>query len=183
MKIMEDNFVFQLKKRNEKALEYVIDNYSWIIKSIVKKNLYNLEGYQEECINDILLGIWNNIDRFNGEKSTFQNWVAGIARYKTIDYRRKYLKDLKNKNIDHVEIASQDSIDKDIIRKDLKKDLDNMLKCLKKEDRELFVKLYIEQDKIDYISRETGLKRDVIYNRISRGKRKIRKIFNIRGRV
>lgn len=32
MKINEGNFIIQLRKRNEKALDYVIDNYGWIIK-------------------------------------------------------------------------------------------------------------------------------------------------------
>ena len=41
MKINEENFIIQLRRKNEKALDYVIDNYGWIIKSIVKKHLYN----------------------------------------------------------------------------------------------------------------------------------------------
>ena len=57
MRINEDNFVEQLKFRNEKALEYVIDNYGRIVKSIVKKNLFSLQDYQEECINDVFLAV------------------------------------------------------------------------------------------------------------------------------
>ena len=55
MKINEENFIIQLRKRNENALDYVIDNYGWIIKSIVKKHLYNLQSVQDECINEIIL--------------------------------------------------------------------------------------------------------------------------------
>ena len=64
MKVNENNYIRELRNRNEKALDYIIDNYGWIIKSIVKKHLYNLHSVQEECINDILLGIWNNIREF-----------------------------------------------------------------------------------------------------------------------
>lgn len=39
MKINEENFLDQLKKKNEKALDYVIDTYGWIIKSVIKKHL------------------------------------------------------------------------------------------------------------------------------------------------
>lgn len=179
MKITEDNFVLQLKKRNEKALEYVIDNYGWIIKSVVKKHLYNLESHQEECINDILLGIWNNIYSFDENKSTFKNWAAGISKFKTIDCRRKYLRDLQNENIDYVEIAAEDNAYKEVTKKEINKDLDELLSCLKNEDKELFLKLYVEEQDINYISKQTGLKKDVIYNRVSRGKRKLKKMFNI----
>ena len=64
MNINDENFIIQLRKRNEKALDYVINNYGWVIKSIVKKEMYNLKYLQEECINDILLGVWNNINSF-----------------------------------------------------------------------------------------------------------------------
>ncbi|MGL5348579.1 MAG: hypothetical protein ACRDA3_14620 [Peptostreptococcaceae bacterium] len=39
MKVNENNFIEQLKRKNEKALVYVIDNYGWIINSSIK-NIY-----------------------------------------------------------------------------------------------------------------------------------------------
>ncbi|WP_053955004.1 sigma-70 family RNA polymerase sigma factor [Inediibacterium massiliense] len=179
MKITEENFILQLKNQNEKALEYVIDHYGGLIQSIVKKHLYNLQSYQEECVNDILLGIWNNIYSFNESKSTFKNWVGAISKYKTIDFRRKYLKDLKNQNIDYVEISIEDSTLKAITKEELNKDLEELLNCLKDEDKKLFLKLYVKEQEVNEISKETGLKKDVIYNRISRGKKKLKRMFHI----
>lgn len=102
MKINEDNFVEQLKFRNEKALEYVIDNYGRIVKSIVKKHLFSLQDYQEECINDVFLAVWENIESYRPMRSSFVNWIAGIARYKAIDYKRKYLKRIQTENLEDV---------------------------------------------------------------------------------
>lgn len=174
MKITESNFVSRLKGRDEKALEYVIDTYGYLMKSIVKKHLYNLESHQDECINDILLGIWNNIFSFDENKNSFKNWVAAISKYKTIDYRRKYIKDLETENIDDIKIIADDDVFQEVIEKDLNKDLDELLNCLRNEDKNLFIKLYVEEQEISHISKETGLKRDVIYNRLSRGKRKLK---------
>ncbi|MCT4563368.1 MAG: sigma-70 family RNA polymerase sigma factor [Maledivibacter sp.] len=179
MKITEQNFILHLKNRDEKALEYVIDIYGWIIKSIVKKHLYNLESHQEECINDIFLGIWNNVHRFNEDKGTFKSWVAAIAKYKTIDYRRKYLRDLKNTNIDDMKIIAEDDVFKEVTKQDIDKDLDGLLNCLKDEDKNLFLKLYVEEQEVAHISRETGLKKDVIYNRISRARKKLKNMFHV----
>lgn len=179
MKINEENFIQQLRKKNEKALDYVIDNYEWIIKSIVKKHLYNLKNVQEECINDILLGIWNNINSFDESKNEFKNWMAGIAKFKVIDYKRKYLKEAGYENIDNLNIYIPDNTLEDIIKKELEEEINEMLSCLKEKDRELFYKLYIEEKEIKDISFETGLKREVIYNRLTRGKKKLQKIFNI----
>ena len=56
-------------------------------------------------------------------------------------------------------------------------EVEKMLDCLKPEDKELFLKLYVEEKTVGEVSRETGMKADVIYNRISRGRHKIRKKF------
>ncbi len=78
MVINDDNFLEQLRKRDEDALYYVIDMYGGLIKSIVSKHLYNLQFIQEECIDDILLAIWDNIASFCPEKNSFKNWVGAI---------------------------------------------------------------------------------------------------------
>ena len=179
MKINEENFIIQLRKRNEKALDYVIDNYGWIIKSIVKKHLYNLQSVQDECINDVLIGIWNNIDTFDENKSEFKNWVAGIAKFKSIDYKRKYLKGLEYENIDDLNISVSEST-YEILENELSLEVEEMLNCLNEKDRDLFYKLYVEEIEVYKISEETGMKRDAIYNRVSRAKKKIRDIFKFK---
>lgn len=87
MRITEKNFITQLQRGNEKALEYVIDTYSGLIVSVVRKQLYHLPELQQECINDVLLALWQHIDSYDARRSTFVNWLAGICRYKAIDCR------------------------------------------------------------------------------------------------
>lgn len=182
MKITEENFILKLKERDERALEYVIDKYGWIINTIVKKSMYNLKSYHGECINDVLLGIWNNIDHFDSSKNTFKNWVAAIAKYKTIDYQRKYLKHLEDQNIDDLDVKIEDNSHKEILENEISEEMQQMLSHLKERDRNLFIKLYVDEQNIDSISEETGMHRDVIYNRVSRGKRKIKDMFKFGGR-
>ena len=52
-----------------------------------------------------------------------------------------------------------------------------MLSCLKPKDQELFLRLYIEEENVDEISQSTGLAKPVIYNRLSRGRKRIRSLF------
>ena len=182
MKITQENFILRLKQRDERALEYVIDSYGWIIKTVVRKSMYNLESHQEECINDILLGVWNNIESFDESRNTFKNWLAGIAKFKSIDYVRKYSKHLQDQNIDDLDIKTEDNSHKELIKNELSEDVENILSHLKEKDRELFLKLYIDEQDIDTISEETGMHRDVIYNRVSRGKKKLKDIFKFGGR-
>ncbi len=103
MKITEENVVNQLRKRNEKALDFIIDQYSGLIKSIIQKHLASFEDVQEECMDDVLLVIWNHIEEYDEEKNTLKNWIAAITKYKSIDYARKYAKTVNEKGIDRID--------------------------------------------------------------------------------
>lgn len=181
LKITEENFVEQMKKGNEKALEYVIDNYAWVLKTVLKKHLFYLMNFYEECMNDCLLAIWKNIDYYEPEKSSFKNWIGGIAKYKSIDYIRKYLKDTENENIEDVTISVEDNTLKKILQNEVSEQTEKILQSLSEEDREIFKKLYFEDKNIDEISKDTGLKKSILYNRLSRGKKKIRHECDVEG--
>lgn len=65
MKITEENVIKQLRKRNEKALYFVIDQYGGLIKSIIRKHLSSLEDVidrRDKKIIDIKQGIQNLTD-------------------------------------------------------------------------------------------------------------------------
>lgn len=140
MKMNEKNFISKLKQKNEKALIYVIDQYGGLLKSIVQKHLFSLEECQEECLNDIFLGIWENIHTFDETKNTFKNWAAGVARYKSIDYKRKYLNKHPYEPLDE-NIAGCQTLEESILAEELSEELEELLSCLKQEDRQANITL------------------------------------------
>lgn len=182
MKIDEKNFIRLLVKREERALEFMIREYGWIVKTVVCRQLFHLPESQEECMNDVFWGVWNNIEAFDPEKSTFKNWLAGIARYKSIDCLRKSMKDSGNQSIDEVEIPVADNCHIELLKNELSEQMDSLLSCLSMEDKELFLKLYVEEADMEQISLETGLNRSIIYNRLSRAKKKIRSLYPYKGK-
>lgn len=181
MKIDEENFIKLLIRRDERAMDYVIESYGWLIKSIVQKHLYSFSSDQGECINNILLAIWEHIESYDIEKGSFKNWLAGVSRFKCLEYKRKYLKNLEYENIDDLVIGIEDNTSENILRKELKDEIEKLLACLKDEDQMIFKKLYIDGSSIEDISKECAMSSAVIYNRISRGKKKIRKLSESRG--
>lgn len=180
MKINEGNFVEQMIFRNEKALEYVVEEYGRLVKSVVRKHLFSLEEFQGECMNDVFLAVWDNIGSYKPDKSSFANWIAGIARFKSIDYKRKYLNREITEDLEQVTVGTEDKALMGVIEDELSKEMEELLECLRPEDRDLFIKLYVEDMNPEEVSNVTGLKKEVIYNRVSRGKRKIRNLFSSR---
>lgn len=194
MGVTEQNFVRQMISGNEKALEYVMHHYGGLVKSVVHRYLYCLPQYEEECMNDIFWTVWKNISSYQPERNPFANWIAGVARIKSLDYKRKYAEQLRETSWDAIAFAQgsnlegrepepwEEKVERKIspeiifleIQKEFSEETCQMLECLKPVDRELFLKLYVEEQTMEEVSRETGIKKSVIYNRLSRAKKKMR---------
>ena len=87
MNIDKNNFIEQIKNKNQKALEFVVDNYSNLVFKVVRTTLNSAFQVQhtEECVNDVFWAVWNNIESFDSEKGNFKYWITAIAKYKSID--------------------------------------------------------------------------------------------------
>ncbi len=175
MKITEENFIVQMRNKNEKALEFIIDNYSHILVGIINKNLFYLPDRKEECLNDVLLAIWENIDSYDEKKAKFTSWIGGIAKYKSLNYIRKYNKDLQNTQIDE-NISSNDNSLEQLITKEFNKQILELLNHLNEKDKEIFTQFYFKNKTVPELSEEINIKEDIIYNRLSRGRKKLKKI-------
>ncbi|AOY53208.1 sigma-70 family RNA polymerase sigma factor [Clostridium perfringens] len=86
---MRDNdLIKQLKKKNPKALDYIFNKYGNLIFK-VSYSILNNRTLSEECVNDVLLKIWNNIDSFNKGDEKFKAWIIVMTKYTSIDMLRK----------------------------------------------------------------------------------------------
>ena len=48
MKITEDNFIHELQRKNEDALEFVVKNYGGLLKAVIHRILYDYPEDAEE---------------------------------------------------------------------------------------------------------------------------------------
>ena len=161
-----------IKKHDEKAFEKLVDVYGGLIKSITAYHMSAFREYQEECVNDILLSIWRNIKSYDERKNTLKNWIGAICKYKCIDYKRKYYKE-NFVELDET-IPVPDPTEKLILEQEIEMETEELLSSLSPRDRELFRRRYINEESVEEISRDMQLAPSVLYNRLSRGKKKLR---------
>lgn len=172
---MDDKFIIKnIKRKKECGLEMLVNVYGGFIATIIRQNLNNLDRYEDECIDDVLLSIWNNINRFDESKNTFKNWIASITRYRIIDYKRKYIKTLNLEEVDINKLKDNSTIEDGLLKKELRDEIENLLSNLNPRDKDIFIKHYLEDKDIKILAKEMGVKTDNIYNRLSRGRKKLR---------
>lgn len=170
--MLEDELIIKyIKKRKEKGMEMLIDNYRGLITAVVRKHLGVLINYEEECVSDIFLAIWDNIKSFDSDKNSFKNWICAISKYRAIDYKRKYLS-----KIETVDMSDEVYyIDTELLKSEIKEEINEILSHLNEKDRQLFTKHYLEGENLESIATKTNTNVSNLYNRLSRGRNKIRK--------
>ncbi|EGT3616422.1 sigma-70 family RNA polymerase sigma factor [Clostridium sp. LIBA-8841] len=167
----ENNFISQLKKKNPKALDHVFENYGNLIFKVAYSVLNNRE-LSEECVNDVLLKIWNNIDSFNKGDEQFKAWIIVMTKYTSIDILRKEKKHDNVINLDSYE-KEDTSLESFLENKETKENILSMIKTFDKENREIFIKRFFLNYSIKEISKSIGISENAISNRIRRGKFKL----------
>ncbi len=177
----EEDMVRAILNREESVLHDVLAQYGNLIKSIISKHMRALQMYQEECFNDVLLAIWEHADRFAPEKSSLKNWIAGITKYKALGYVRKYGRERSQEDIDIVYDLADERATQALLEAEHDAAFEEMIGSLSREDQELFRRLYLEEQDVKQISRDMQLSHAAIYNRLSRGKKKLRSFFGEKG--
>ncbi|MGL4450439.1 MAG: sigma-70 family RNA polymerase sigma factor [Romboutsia sp.] len=168
---MKDKLIVRhIKKCNPKGMEMLIDNYSGLLTSVVKAHISPLSQYEEECVSDVLFQIWEKIDSFNIKENSFKNWICAIAKYKAIDYKRKYISKV-NTEIDN----NTPFIDENLVRLEIKEEIDEILSILNDNDKELFTRYYLNDEKLEEIATDSDTNVTNLHSRLSRGRKKIRK--------
>ena len=181
MNINKENYLSELRLKNPAAIEFIVCEYGSLIKSVLNKYLYCNNEALDECFNDILLAIWNNTDKFDDKKNNFKNWICAIAKYRAIDTLRKEMKrnerfiSIENdQNFDwltsiQLSVDGMEQVDVSMV------ELEKLLKCLSAENKDLFFRRYVKDQSIKEIAEETKMSQSLIYSRISRGKKRIKK--------
>lgn len=179
----EDKKIIEgILKKDKFALTKLVNKYGSTIHNVVRSILkedYESEGI-DECIDDILICLWKNIDCFSEEKGNFKWWLIAVAKNRALSYKKSFKKSLNNVDIDEVKIASKDSVEAMYLNIEGKKEMEEILNSLEPKDREIFIRRYFRDEKISEISKAMNMSSISIYNRLSRGRKKLKKIIRSR---
>ena len=168
---MQDEIIIKyIKKKKERGMELLIDKYRGSRTAVVRRHLGVLTNYEYECVDDVLMSIWDNIKSFDCSKNTFKNWICAISKYKAIDYKKKYLT-----KMEHVDISEEIYyIDQGLLKSEMEEEINDILRYLNESDRLLFKEYYLKGETLEEIAIKNNTKVSNLYNRLSRGRKKIR---------
>jgi RNA polymerase sigma-70 factor (ECF subfamily) len=87
----DDDLVQRLHERDPEALETLISRYSREVFYFIRLVLDGIGVAQdaEECVNDLFVAVWQEIDSFDPGRGTLRTWLTMRAKYIALDRRRQ----------------------------------------------------------------------------------------------
>lgn len=120
--------------------------------------------------------VWQNIDRFDAGKNTLKNWIGAVAKYRAINYKKKFYRELTAGELTE-DITDGKEIDADILRQEIEGEVISLLSGLSDKDRGIFIKRYIMDKSVTEIAADENKDTSWVYNRLSRGRKKLRRTY------
>lgn len=178
LSVTEENVVQQIKLKNEESITFLVDTYGGLVNAIIRKYLAGNQQDIEECFSDVLVAVWYHIESFSSEKNEFKQWIAAIAKYRSIDYVRKSEKARKHR-------AAFEFNENKLGRKDIREsvpDIAGLLKELNDTERAVLKSYYVEGISSKEIANQFNTKESWVHNKLSRGRKRLRTIL-LKGEV
>jgi RNA polymerase sigma-70 factor, ECF subfamily len=87
----DEDLAQRLQQRDPEALETLISRYSRELFYFVRLVLDGIGVAQdaEECVNDLFVVVWQEIDTFDVVRGTLRTWLTMRAKYIALDRRRQ----------------------------------------------------------------------------------------------
>lgn len=172
---MHDKDIIEgLINRDEAALSELIDLYGNLIYRASNKVLNNKE-LSEECLNIVLMKIWEGIEFYNKDKGLFKNWIYTLSKYTAIDIMRKEEKYIKNNFEIKKDLKENTSVEDIILTKEIIENIKISIKDLNDIDKKIFIDRYENDKKVSDIAKDIGKTPKAISLRIMRIKNKLKR--------
>lgn len=170
--------LFLLENEDDRALmESYYLKYRQLLFKVAHRYLDDLQ-LDEDCVQNALIGVINAFQRFKSlNEETQRNYIATICRrcaFKLNEQGNHYSDERLEEKLSHKAVGIQLESFNDYQRSDLAA----AINCLDDKYREPIIMRYLEQCPAAEIAETFGITKNLVYQRISRGKEKLLKILS-----
>ena len=176
---MDDEAIIALlSARDERALGEAQKKYGEYCRSIAL-NIRQNESDCAECLNDVWLRLWQNAQA--QEPGNLKLYLASVTRNLAFD-RHKEQRRLKRGGastagaLEEIEdlVSGADSVEEEIVGKDLARSINAFLRGLPAKERGVFVRRYYFVDDTGSIARRFSMTKGAVLTMLSRTRAKLK---------
>lgn len=100
--LSETELIALLKSKDEKAFNYLYDNYSGALYGVIMKVL-DKEELANDVLQEVFVKIWRSIEQYDSSKGRLYTWMLNVSRNAAIDTLRSksFQQEQKTTDIDN----------------------------------------------------------------------------------
>ena len=170
---MRDRLVEKLKQHDEKALTRIIEQQSRLVASVISntsKGSLSKEDI-EEVTADVFETLWNNAEKV--QEGKLKGYLCSIAKTRALN-KIKSLHHNTVLNIDDYDPEDDFSIADDTEKKDIHRELREVITEIPLPDREILIRYYYYEQTVSQIARETDINIETVKSKLRRTREKIK---------
>lgn len=181
VKMPDQDIIELLEEQDEKAIALIVERYEKLIRYISVTILGGREESVKECMNDVYLKLWTNGARYDYEKALFKTYLKAIARNTALNYLRKLKRLEELEGFDESDTIQSEYIDytqnleQRMIFQEEVVALSNILKELKKKDKEMVIRRFYYLQSTRQIAEAMGMSENAVDSKLSRLRKKLKK--------
>ncbi|MEG7639548.1 MULTISPECIES: sigma-70 family RNA polymerase sigma factor [Enterococcus] len=176
-KVQDEEIIERIKKKDYAGLEELLAVYGDSMLRTIHSVLSQPHEVSErqDVANEVFYEVWQKIAAYQPERSRLITWLLLISRSRAIDHKRKLNKrSLEEKPVDEQELAIEESpLTKETFL--------GFIEDLEALDQRIFLLYYFYQESPETIAEQTNLNVSAIYNRLSRGRKRLKERMTIDG--
>jgi RNA polymerase sigma-70 factor (ECF subfamily) len=176
-KVQDEEIIERIKKKDYVGLEELLAVYGDSMLRTIHSVLSQPHEVSErqDVANEVFYEVWQKIAAYQPDRSRLITWLLLISRSRAIDHKRKLNKrSLEEKPVDEQELAIEES-------PLTKENFLGFIEDLEALDQRIFLLYYFYQESPETIAEQTDLNVSAIYNRLSRGRKRLKERMTIDG--
>lgn len=175
--MQDEEIIKRIKKKDYAGLEELLAVYGDSMLRTIHSVLSQPHEVSErqDVANEVFYEVWQKIAAYQPDRSRLITWLLLISRSRAIDHKRKLNKrSLEEKPVDEQELAIEESpLTKETFL--------GFIEDLEALDQRIFLLYYFYQESPETIAEQTDLNVSAIYNRLSRGRKRLKERMTIDG--
>lgn len=175
--MQDEEIIKRIKKKDYAGLEELLAVYGDSMLRTIHSVLSQPHEVSErqDVANEVFYEVWQKIAAYQPERSRLITWLLLISRSRAIDHKRKLNKrSLEEKPVDEQELSIEES-------PLTKENFLCFIEDLEALDQRIFLLYYFYQESPETIAEQTDLNVSAIYNRLSRGRKRLKERMTIDG--
>lgn len=176
----EKDIIELLLQKNEKGLNELLKHYGPLMRYIIAPILPNAQD-QEDCLSETAMRVWENIEKYDAGRGSWNAWLTAIARNGALNYKRDGFRHNHIEEIPENTPSPEPTPEDEILRQERQATVNRALQRLSPKERTLFYRKYYYFQSIAQIASEMGMTERAVEGKLYRLKKQLRKMLGGEG--